>query len=378
MRPDVVSLTERLVRVDSSPGRSTGPIVALLADELASLGGAVQVQVGRLDGVEQQNLVVRFGGDGPAGLVLAGHVDTVPWASGQRATTAPERDGRTLYGRGTCDMKGAVAAQLEAAASLQEKLSRPLLLAWTYAEEVGCHGAVQLIESPLLGDLAGAVCLVGEPTDLTPITAHKGYGAVLIELHGEPVHSSDPWAGADASMALGTLLRDLHELREMLHREGPVGSPHQPPCTTLNTGLVNAGSATNVLPGLAQVTLEFRPLPGSDLDELRRRITACAELACVSVPGVRCELHWEPIRPPFEQSHSHPFVQWLTESTGHPAGAVPFYTEAELYRGGLGVPTAVCGPGSIRQAHRVDESVGFEALAAGQAFYESAIRNFCC
>jgi acetylornithine deacetylase len=93
------------------------------------------------------------------------------------------------------------------------------------------------------------------------------------------------------------------------------------------------------------------------------------------VPGVRCELHWEPTRPPFEQSHSHPFVQWLTESTGHPAGVVPFYTEAELYRGGLGVPTAVCGPGSIEQAHQADEFITIAQLDAGEAFIRRLISH---
>jgi acetylornithine deacetylase len=275
-------------------------------------------------------------------------------------------------------MKGAVAAQLEAAAACRERLRRPLVLAWTYAEEVGCHGAVQLVAAPeLLGDVEGAVAIVGEPTGLTPITAHKGYGVVRIRLTGQPAHSSDPWAGADASVALATLLRDLHELREALRREAPADTPLDPPCTTLNTGLVTAGSARNVVPDRAEVSVEYRPLPGHDLDELRRRIQACADLASAGVPGVTCTLLWDECHPAFHQPESDRLVQWLVERTGAAPDVVPFYTEAEIYRAGLSLPVVVCGPGSIARAHRVDESIEFEDLGAGEALYRDAIEAFC-
>jgi len=379
MRADVVTLTERLVSVDTAPGLSTNPLVQLLADEARSLGGLAAVQDGSHDGVPQQNLIVRFGGDGPAGLVLAGHIDTVPWSEGQRATATPERAGSTLYGRGTCDMKGAVAAQLEAAAAQAQKLSRPLVLCWTYAEEVGCHGAVALVDQAgLLGELSDARCIVGEPTGLVPITGHKGYGAVRFELTGQPAHSSNPWAGADASVALGGLLRNLHELRETLRDEGDPDGAHDPPCSTLNTGIVSAGSARNIVPATAQVTVEYRPLPRTDLDELHQRMSSCMERACAAVTGVQGVVHWDELRAPFDQPRGDRLVRWLCEATGSAPGVVPFYTEAELYRGGLAVPTVVCGPGSIEQAHRVDESVAFEQLAAGQQLYEDAIAAFCC
>ena len=222
------------------------------------------------------------------------------------------------------------------------------------------------------------MCLVGEPTDLTPIIAHKGYGCGTVTLTGEPAHSSDPWAGADASQALGTLLRDLHELREALRRDAPPSTLHDPGCTTLNTGLVRAGSARNVVPGSAEVSVELRPLPGADVADLQRRIRACAELASHCAPGVDARVAWEEMRPAFDQPAGDRLVQWLVERTGHAPAAVSFYTEAELYRSGLSVPTVVCGPGSIAQAHRVDESVAFDALGAGQELYEDAIDAFCC
>ncbi len=378
MRPDVVSMTERLVAVDSAPGTSTCPVVSVLVEQLRALGADVRIQDGMHDGVPQQNLVARLGGSDAAGLVLAGHIDTVPWYRDARASITPERDGRRLYGRGSCDMKGAVAAQLEAAAAMTSRLRRPLVLAWTYAEEVGCHGALHLVDqSSLLGELEGAVCMVGEPTGLTPVVAHKGYGGALIELRGEAAHSSDPWAGADCSEVLGVLLRNLHELRETLRREAVPSLMHDPPCSTINTGVVRAGSARNLVPPRASIDVEIRPLPGGDVDRLRQRIENCAEDACRAVPGVTHSVHWEACRPAFQQPSTTRLVQWLVETTDSKPEAVPFYTEAEIYRSGFQIPTVVCGPGSIRQAHRADEWVSFDALGAGQALYEQAIEAFC-
>lgn len=379
MTSDVVTLTERLVAVDTAPGRSTNPLVSLLVERGRALGAHCAVQDGEHDGVPQQNVVLRFGGDGPAGLVLAGHIDTVPWQADWRATTTAERDGTRLYGRGTCDMKGAVAAMLLAAEAERGALKRPLVLAFTYAEEIGCHGAKALVSpaaAPLLGDLSDAVCLVGEPTDLRPIVEHKGYAIAHVELSGEPAHSSDPWAGADASVALGVLLRELHGLREALRAEGGDGR-HAPACTTLNTGLVTAGVARNVVPDRAKVVVELRRLPDADAEVFRTRLAACLEVALAAAPGVSGHVEWIEDNPAFAQPSGDRLVQWLVERTGAEPGVVPFYTEAEFYRVGFGAPSVVIGPGSIAQAHRVDESVAFEQLGAGEALYRDAVRAFC-
>jgi acetylornithine deacetylase len=374
----VLERTERLVAVDTAPGQSSAPLLALLADELALLGARVELQEGRHQGVQQQNLVARFGGPDPAGLILAGHVDTVPWDGNQRATTTPERDGRTLFGRGTADMKGAVAAQVEAAAATLDGLRRPLVLAYTYAEEVGCHGALELVAHPaLVGERDGAVCLVGEPTGCVPIVEHKGYAVAHIRLTGVPCHSSDPWAGADTSVALGQLLVGLHALRERLLASADADSAHSPPCTTLNTGLVRSGAATNVVPDRADVSLEWRPMPGADAGALRSEVQRCLDQALEAAPGVTGELVWPEALPAFRQDVDVRLVQWLVSRTGHEVGIVPFYTEAELYRGRLGVPTVVCGPGSIANAHRVDESITFDELESGFELYRAAVREFC-
>ena len=378
METDVVRLSEELVSVDTAPGASTDPLAALVADRLKGLGARVVLQSGQADGARQANLIVRLGGPGPAGLVLAGHLDTVPWAAGTRATTRPERDGRTLYARGACDMKGPIAAQLVASARRARALRRPLVLAYTFAEETGCEGALRLLEGRGdAGPLAGAACIVGEPTGLVPVLAHKGYAVARITIEGRPAHSSDPWAGADASAALGRLLVALHALREELRAAGDPACGLVPPCTTLNTGVVAAGAAPNVVPAHATVELEWRPIPGFDGEALRLRVERLARAACDGVPGTRCRLEWPPPMPAFRQEAGHPLVAWAAARTGQAPGTVPFYTEAELYRGGLEVDTIVCGPGSIAKAHREDESILFDELEAGADFYDDAIVEFC-
>jgi len=304
----------------------------------------------------------------------------VPWEPAFRASTSPERDGRRLYGRGACDMKGPIAAMLlaaERAARGGRPLRRPLALALTFAEETGCDGALALVQArAALGDLTGAACVVGEPTGLRPMTGHKGYWIAQFSLSGVPAHSSRPALGADASRALALLLGELHELRLEL-QAAPPAPGFDPPQTTLNTGLLSAGLARNVVPDRAALTLELRPVPGSDPAALRAEVQACLQRAIAAVPGTHGTLHWVETMPAFAQPAGSQLERWLVERTGQAPGVVPFYTEAELYRAGLGVPTCVCGPGSIDQAHRVDESILFDELAAGEELYARAIADFC-
>ena len=307
-------------------------------------------------------------------VLLCTHLDTVP----PHVPAGEDED--WLYGRGACDMKGPIAAQLlavERVARSGRSLSRPLALAYTFAEETGCDGALALVAGKSqLGDLGPASCLVGEPTGLAPMTGHKGYWIAHLRLRGVPAHSSRPALGADASRALALLLEELHRLRRQLAQQAP-DTGLQPPETTLNTGLVRAGLARNVIPDRAEVVVELRPVPGVDAPALQRAVADCVERATAVVPGTEGEVEWIETMPAFAQDRSAPLVAWLRERTGKAPGVIPFYTEAELYRAGLGLPTAVCGPGSIDQAHRVDESVLFDELLAGEQLYADAIAAFC-
>jgi len=215
-------------------------------------------------------------------------------------------------------MKGPIATQLLAAEQAVRggrALKRPLVLAYTFAEEIGCDGALALVDGrAALGDVSQAVCLVGEPTGLAPMVGHKGYWIAHLRLAGVPAHSSRPSLGADASRALALLLGELHELRQRLAR-GSRAEGFEPPQTTLNTGLVQAGLARNMIPDRAEVVVELRPVPGADADALRRDVEACVQRAAAAVPGVRGEVEWIETMPAFGQDRAAPLIGWRSALT---------------------------------------------------------------
>ncbi len=344
-----------------------------MAELLDPLGGH-RVEVRKPDDPGQVNLLVRFGPEGRGGLALAGHTDTVPWDASMRATTATERDGRRLYGRGTCDMKGAIAAMICATEAVDRtRLKRPLWLAFTFQEEIGCHGAKLLAATrPLPVDH----CIVGEPTGLRPVTLHKGHLTLRVELIGTPCHSSDPSQGASAVHAAARAIDALLTRAEVWKERVDAASPLQPPFTTMNVGLVDGGAARNVVPERATFWLETRPVPGTDHVVLLDEIRAVVDGAARSVPGVSWGMDRIEQDDPFATPDDAPLVRWLVERTGEGTSTVPFYTEGPFFNR-MGANTVVCGPGEIAQAHRVDEWVELDALEAAADLYRAAIEEFC-
>ena len=372
---DPVRLTERLVGLDTVSVRSNNPLTENLADLLAGFGARVQV-LPKPGDPSQTNILAWVGPEpvGRAGLALAGHMDTVPWDASMRATTRPERDGRKLYGRGTCDMKGAIAAMVCALSRIDRSaLRKPLALAFTYQEEIGCLGAKHLAQGV---DLPVEHCIIGEPTGLRPVTQHKGYVIARVQLRGVACHSSDPDRGVSAihagALAVDALLGLGARWKE---RRDPTGRL-QPPWTTLNVGLFDGGAARNMVPARASFTVEVRPLPGQDPALLLDEIEAAARVAAERIPGVGVDLERLEIEEPLATADDAPIVRWLAERTGRPAGSVPFYTEGAFFTD-LGATTVICGPGGIEQAHRVDEWVELDALEEAAELYRAAIEEHC-
>ena len=374
---DAVRLTEDLVAFDTVSSRPNEALCARLDELLSDLGGRTERVLSPSD-PGQVNLLARFGPDEGGGLGLAGHTDTVPWHASMRATTAAERDGRRLYGRGTCDMKGAIAAMVVATAAVGRaqlrRLKKPLWLAFTFQEEVGCHGA-KLLDAirPLPVDHV----IVGEPTGLRPVTRHKGYIFGRVSITGLPCHSSDPTQGASALHGAARAVDALLGLAESWRSERRDG--FEPPWTSLNVGLLEAGTSRNIVPGLASFTVELRPLPDQRAEDLFEAVEGAVAAAVASVPGAQ-PLTWaldrlevsEPLGTPDDAD----LVAWLVEQTGQPSGSVPFYTEAAIL-GRRGATSCVCGPGEIAQAHRADEWVELDALEAAAILYRHAIEQFC-
>ena len=372
---DPVRLTGRLVARDTVSVRPNAALVADLAEHLDALGARVQ-RLPKAGDPSQVNLLAWLGPqpEGRAGLALAGHTDTVPWDNSMRATTRPERDGRRLYGRGTCDMKGAIAAMVCAVERVDRRaLHKPLALAFTFEEEIGCIGAKHLAAGI---DLPVEHCIIGEPTGLRPVTQHKGYVIARVHLRGVSCHSSDPGQGASAIHAGALAVDALVALGgRWSARRDPTGRL-QPPWTTLNVGIFDGGAARNMVPERAAFTVELRPLPGQDPSALLDEVEAAAQEATRRVPGVEVRLERLEIEAPLATADDAPIVRWLAEQTGRSPGTVPFYTEGAFFTE-LGATTVICGPGEIEQAHRVDEWVEFDALEEAAALYRAAIEEHC-
>ncbi len=367
-----LTLTERLVAEDSVSARPNRRVCERIAEAVDGLGGVAR-WIEKPGDRDQVNLLVRFGPDGGGGLALAGHADTVPWDASMRATTSPERAGGRLYGRGTCDMKGAIAAMICATAGFDRaRLRKPLWLAFTFQEEIGCLGAKHL------GDVAPLdvdQCIIGEPTGLTPVHLHKGYVIAEAVFRGTPCHSSNPAAGASAIHA-ATRAVELVLTQGEWWRRVAKDTPLTPSYTTVNVGLISGGTARNVVPAEARFTIEMRPLPGSDPHGMLDTLEGVVRKATATVDGVAVDFVHHEVDRPFGAYRGGELVSWLEGRTGREPGSVPFYTEAAFFED-MGAEVCVCGPGEIAQAHRVDEWVEIDALGAAELLYREAIEEFC-
>ena len=342
----VVELLRELVAIDSVSERSNLPIAAALERRLTALGLAV-TRHPYLDpaGVEKVNLVALAGPStappGAGGLCFVGHTDTVPYDSAwSGALAVEERDGK-LFGRGTADTKGFLAAVLVAVEQVGiSGLARPLAVLCTADEEIGCAGARRLVDELALRP---AHAIVGEPTGLVPVRAHKGYWLAEVEVRGAEGHSAHPDVGRNAIFDAARVLARVEAVAADLREDRD--DAYAPPFTTLNVGTIAGGKARNVIPGSCRFPVEWRPLPRQDGEEVPRRI--------------RAEI-----------------VRFLEEETGRRATTVPFGTELP-YVTALGARGCVCGPGDIREAHRTGEFVPVEELHRAVALYTRAIERFC-
>ncbi len=369
---DLVPLLQALIRIDSTSSRTNRPVLDLLEGELKPLGFTTR-RLAWFDeqGVEKQNLICRRGPDLPGGLALIGHTDCVPFdPAWTEALLAPVRDG-TVIGRGAADTKGFLAAAVTAARRTRAG-EHPLTLLFTADEEVGCLGAKQALAE---GRVRPRHAIVGEPTSLVPVRAHKGYCTVDVELTGVEGHSAYPEVGASAVHALGRLLPELERIGGELQREADPA--FDPPHTTWNVGVVAGGKARNIIAGSCHFTYEWRPLPGQ---EPRRALhlleEACARLERES--GGRLSVAISPLRA--DAAAMTPadaeVVRYLEQQSGHASITVPFGTELPEVAG-MGAEGVVFGAGDIRVAHRTGEYVAVAELERAAGILTGAIERFC-
>lgn len=367
----------QLVAIDSVSSRSNVEIVDYLEQRCRALN-FVTKRFPYLDeyGVEKINLIAlagtEFGETTHVELALVGHTDTVPYdPNWSEATNLTERDGK-LYGRGSCDTKGFMAAALTAAQAIdRSQLQKPFALIFTADEEIGLIGAKRLAESKAI---IPRYSIVGEPTSLKPIRAGKGYSLAEILVKGREAHSAYPALGASAIFRAARLINRLEAMAVDLKQQRHPA--FDPPFTTLNVGLIRGGSAKNVLAGECRFTLEWRPIPTQPSSHVLNLVKAAIAEEQRNDPHFGCELDANRADSGFETAPDSPLISLMEEATGIESGTVAFGTEAAQMMT-LGGEAVVIGPGDIREAHRTGEFVPVDELEKCAEVLKLAIARLC-
>ncbi|WP_018237527.1 acetylornithine deacetylase [Ensifer sp. BR816] len=365
----------RLVAFPSVVGTANHDIVEWIRTYLTEFGAKVTVLPGP-EG-DRSNLFASIGPVDRPGIMLSGHMDVVP-ANEPTWTSDPftlRREDERLYGRGTSDMKGFLAcalAALPAIASLP--LSRPLHLAFSYDEEAGCRGVPHLITR--LADLCAKPegCIVGEPSGMRAIRAHKGKAAARIEIVGRSGHSSRPDLGLNAIHAMAEIVAEAVRSAEAL-AEGPFDGNFEPPYSSLQVGTIAGGQAVNIIPDRCTIELEARAVAGVD----PARLVAAVEAKLESLADRGFKTRWDSLStyPSLSLNEDAPLAALLRDLTGQePLPAVSYGTEAGLYQA-AGIDAIICGPGDIARAHRADEYIEIGELAVCRTMIEALGQRLC-
>ncbi|HET6850692.1 MAG TPA: acetylornithine deacetylase [Pyrinomonadaceae bacterium] len=362
-----------LVRIDSVSARSNAEIIEYLEGRCAALHLVTQ-RFPYLDdfGVEKFNLIALSHATAEVELALVGHTDTVPYdPHWTEATTLTERDGK-LYGRGSCDTKGFIAAALTAVETLDlSQLTKPLALIFTADEEIGLRGAKKLADAK---PLRVRYSIVGEPTSLQPIRAGKGYSLAEVIVKGREAHSAYPALGASAVFRAARLINRLEAIAANLKQDQHAA--FDPPYTTLNIGLIHGGSAKNVLAGECRFTLEWRPIPTQPSDHVLNLFKAAIQEETQTDPDFQCEVDASRADSGFETAPDSPLIKLLESATGNQSGTVAFGTEAAQMMT-LGAESVVIGPGDIREAHRTGEFVPVDELERCAEILKHSVKQLC-
>jgi acetylornithine deacetylase len=367
-------LLERLVAFDTTSRNPNLALIGFVRDYLDALG--VPYRVSGDASAQKANLHAIIGPRESGGLALSGHVDTVP-VDGQAWISDPfalrRQDGK-LFARGSCDMKGFVAACLAAVPDFQARnLVRPLHLFISYDEEVGCQGVKRLIQDMDESGLRPDLCVVGEPSRMKPIVGHKGKFDLKVSIRGLTGHSSEVSKGVNAVQAAGEAIAWVAREARRLAAEGPFEEGFDPPHTTIHVGTVQGGTILNIIPDRAAFTMEWRFIPGDSphrhLERLQAWISETIEPAMKAVDPV-CGFAYDVAleMPGMELPADHALVTVVKQITGsNTTGKVSYGTEGGFYQK-AGIPTIICGPGHIAQAHQPDEWIAETELAACDRF----------
>ncbi|MFN7085381.1 MAG: acetylornithine deacetylase [Burkholderiales bacterium] len=372
--PTSIDMIRKLIAYPTVSRDSNLDLIHFARDYLKALDAEVRLTFD--DGRRKANLFATLGPRGEAGIVLSGHTDVVP-VDGQEWASDPfelvERDGR-LYGRGTADMKSFIAVALALAPEFAARgLRTPIHFAFSYDEEVGCLGIGQLLDDLARAGIRPRSCIVGEPTMMKPIIAHKGKKDYRCTVRGLAVHSAYAPHGVNAVEAAAEAVAYLKRMARR-HRDcGPFDESFDIAHTTVHTGVIRGGSALNIVPHECVFDFEFRHLPGDDPEALLREFTAYVkeklepEMKAVD-PQTGFEIEFLSEIPALDTGAETEIVGLAHELSGcGDIGKVSYGTEASYFQRAA-IPAVVCGPGSIAQAHKPDEYVTVDQIVQCEAF----------
>ncbi|HVJ55973.1 MAG TPA: acetylornithine deacetylase [Aliidongia sp.] len=372
-------ILERLIAFDTTSVKSNLALIDWIADFLDGEGIEVTLSHDEADPHHSKaNLFATIGPEIPGGVMLSGHTDVVPvdgqdWSSDPFALT--ERDDR-FYARGSADMKAFIALALSRTAFFKEKVKRmPVHFAFSFDEEVGCLGVRHLIKHLPTGPARPQLAIIGEPTLLQPVNAHKGGRRFTTTVVGLDGHSSATHRGVSAISFAAEIIRKIDQIADRFRETADPASPFDPPYTTFNVGTIHGGTAQNIIARECRFTWEFRAVPGTDTAAIIAEVEGFIAGQILPrmqrvYPGASVTTKPEPGVPPLtpeKDGKAENLVRQLTGANG--TGVVAFGTEAGLFQE-VGMSAIVCGPGSIDQAHKPDEWISLEQFQAGGTFMD--------
>jgi acetylornithine deacetylase len=376
-------MIERLIGFDTTSRDSNLALIEWVRGYLAE--HEIESELTFDDDRRKANLFATLGPRTGGGIMLSGHTDVVP-VDGQDWSSDPfrvvEKDGR-LYGRGTADMKSFLAVALASVPKFLDRgLGTPVHLALSYDEEVGCVGVRRMIATFAGRADRPRLCIVGEPTEMRPVIGHKGKRSYRCRVHGFECHSALAHSGVNAVEAAAELVAHLKAMARRFRDGGPYDHDYVPPYTTVHTGTIHGGTAINIVPKDCAFDFEFRHLPGDDPEAIAAEIREFAETRLLpEMRSVRAETGID-----FEERTAFPGLATapdaevtqlaLALSGANRTGHVSFGTEAGLFQA-VGIPTVICGPGSIEQAHKPDEFIAVDQVRQCEDFMGRLMDKVC-
>ena len=382
-KPQSYELIKKLISYDTTSRDSNLDLIDFVRDYLAELG--VESTLIHNETGKKANLYATLGPKDKPGFMLSGHTDVVP-VDGQPWDTDPfhvsDINGK-LYGRGTADMKSFLAIVLAVAPEFLKRGPQvPIRLAFSYDEEGGCIGARGLVDMLKAQEHRPYACIVGEPTSMKPVRAHKGQKRICCHVQGLESHSALPDRGVNAVEAAAEVIAYLKAMARRIRDEGPHDQHFAPPYNTVHTGTLPGGTALNIVPKECSFEFEFRYLPSDDAEVLFREVLEYAEkniLPEMKAISEATGFDWEELTgiPSLAIEEDAELSELTKALTGaNRSGTVAFGTEAGLFQN-ADIPTIVCGPGDIEQAHKPNEFITLEQVAEGEFFIRRLVDHIC-